>query len=99
MDSKIIKIFLFLIIILSNQNLSAVEFIGKFNQGSFILGITNPGAKVKIDKKDILVTKDGYFAFGIGRDRKNDITIQIIKDKKLDVIVKKVYKRKYKIQR
>ena len=39
--------------------------------------------KVKVDNKDILVTKDGYFAFGIGRDRKNDITIRIIKDKKL----------------
>ena len=99
MDSKIIKIFLFLIIILSNQNLSAVEFIGKFNQGSFILGITSPGAKVKVDKKDILVSKDGYFALGIGRDRKNDITIRIIKDKKLDVIIKKVFKRKYKIQK
>ena len=99
MDSKIIKIFIFLIIVLSNQNLSAVEFIGKFNQGSFILGKTSPGAKVKIDKKDVLVTKDGYFAFGIGRDRKNDITIRIIKDEKLDVIVKKIYKRKYKIQR
>ena len=99
MDSKIIKIFYFLIIIFSNQNLSALEFIGKFNQGSFILGKTNPGSKVKIDNKDVLVTKDGYFAFGIGRDRKNDITIQITKDQKLDVIVKKIFKRKYKIQR
>ena len=99
MDSKIIKIFFFLIIIFSNQNLSALEFIGKFNQGSFILGKTNPGSKVKIDNKDVLVTKDGYFAFGIGRDRKNDITIQITKDQKLDVIVKKIFKRKYKIQR
>ena len=99
MDSKIIKIFFFLIIIFSNQNLSALEFIGKFDQGSFILGKTNPGSKVKIDNKDVLVTKDGYFAFGIGRDRKNDITIQIKKDQKLDVIVKKIFKRKYKIQR
>ena len=99
MDSKIIKIFYFLIIIFSNQNLSALEFIGKFDQGSFILGKTNPGSKVKIDNKDVLVTKDGYFAFGIGRDRKNDITIQITKDQKLDVIVKKIFKRKYKIQR
>ena len=99
MDCKIIKIFLFLIIIFSNQYLSAVEFTGKFNQGSFILGKTNPGSKVKIDNKDVLVTQDGYFVFGIGRDRKNDITIRIIKDQKLDVIVKKVFKRKYKIQR
>ena len=90
---------LFLLIIFSNKNLYAVEFSGKFNQGSFILGKTNPGAKVKIDSKDVLVSKDGYFAFGIGRDRKNDITIRIVKDQKLDVIVKKVFKRKYKIQR
>ena len=83
MDSKIIKIFIFLIIIFSNQYLSAVEFTGKFNQGSFILGKTNPGSKVKIDNKDVLVTQDGYFVFGIGRDRKNDITIRIIKDQKL----------------
>ena len=90
---------LFLLIIFSNQTLFAVEFKGKFNQGSFILGKTSPGAKVKIDNKNVLVTKDGHFAFGIGRDRKNDITIRIIKDQKLDVIVKKVFKRKYKIQR
>ena len=90
---------LFLLIIFSNQKLFAVEFTGKFNQGSFILGKTSPGAKVKIDNKDVLVTKDGHFVFGIGRDRKNNITIRVIKDKKLDVIVKKVFKRKYKVQR
>ena len=78
---------LFLLVIFSNQNLFAVEFTGKFNQGSFILGKTSPEAKVKIDNKDVLVTKDGYFAFGIGRDRKNDITIRIIKNQKLDVII------------
>ena len=99
MDSKIIKIFIFLLIIFSNQNLFAVEFIGKFNQGSFILGKTNPKAKVKIDNKDVMVTNEGYFAFGIGRDRKNDITIRIIKDQKKEIIIKKVFKRKYKIQR
>ena len=99
MDSKIIKIFLLLLIIFSNQNLFAVEFIGKFNQGSFILGKTNPKAKVKIDNKDVMVTNEGYFAFGIGRDRKNDITIRIIKDQKKEIIIKKVFKRKYKIQR
>ncbi len=99
MDSKIIKLLIFLLLIFSNHNLLAVEFIGKFNQGSFILGKTNPGAKVKIDNKDVLVTKDGYFAFGIGRDRKNDIVIRIVKNKKLELITKKVFKRKYKIQR
>ena len=73
----------------------AVTFDGKFIQGSFILGKTDSGSEVFIDKKKIKVDKDGYFAFGLGRDRKNDVTITINKKK----IVKKIFKRKYKIQR
>jgi len=96
---KFFKIFLLSFFIIFTGELFSAEFKGKFKQGSFILGKTEPGAKVKIDKKNVLVTDDGYFAFGIGRDRKNDVTIRIIKDQKLNVIVKKVFKRKYKIQR
>ena len=97
MDCKIIKIIL--VILFFSTEVSAIEFKGKFIQGHFILGKTDPESKIIIDKKAIKVSKDGYFAFGIGRDRKNDITIRIIKDQKLDVIVKKIFKRKYKIQR
>jgi murein DD-endopeptidase MepM/ murein hydrolase activator NlpD len=50
-------------------------------------------------KKKIKVSKDGYFVFGLGRDRKNDVTIKVLKNKKLEVIVKKVYKKKYRIQK
>ena len=32
---------------------SAAEFKGKFSQGSFILGLTEPGSEVTIDKKKI----------------------------------------------
>jgi len=67
----------------------AVTFEGKFIQGSFILGKTIPGSEVFIDKKKVKVTFDGYFAFGLGRDRKNDVVITINKKK----IVKKVFKR------
>jgi len=73
----------------------AVTFEGKFIQGSFILGKTEPGSEVFIDKKKVKVTSEGYFAFGLSRDRKNDIVITINKKK----IVKKIFKRKYKIQR
>ena len=55
----------------------ADTFKGKFIQGSFILGKTEPGSEVFIDKKKVKVTPDGYFAFGLGRDRKNDIVITI----------------------
>ena len=45
-----------------------------FIQGHFILGKTNPKAKIIIDKKKVKVSKDGYFVFGIDRDRKFDLT-------------------------
>ena len=73
----------------------AETFQGKFVQGSFILGKAEPGSEVFIDKRKIKISSDGYFAFGLGRDRKNDVVITINKKK----IVKKVFKRKYEIQR
>ena len=72
MDSKIIKYIL--VIILICFKVSAVEFNGKFIQGHFIIGKTDPNTKIKIDKKQVRVSKDGYFAFGIGRDRKYDVS-------------------------
>jgi len=93
MDSKIIKYFL--IIFLINFKVFAVEFQGKFIQGHYIIGKTSPDAEILIDKKKVKVSKDGYFAFGIGKDRKFDIVITENEKK----IVKKIQKRKYKIQR
>jgi|TARA_B110000444_G_C18782797_1_gene568329 murein DD-endopeptidase MepM/ murein hydrolase activator NlpD len=90
---------LILVIISSSHNLYAVEFKGKFEQGSFVLGKTNPGSNVEVDHKKVRVSKDGYFAFGLGRDRKKDIVIKIIKDGKSEIFEKKVYRRKYEIQR
>ena len=89
------KILLSLIFLFITTSSFAVTFEGKFIQGSFILGKTEPGSEVFIDKKKVKVTSDGYFAFGLGRDRKNDIVIKINEKK----IVKKVFKREYKIQR
>ena len=97
MDGKIIKytvIFLFICF-----NASAIEFTGKFIQGHFILGKTETNSKIIIDKKEIKVSKDGYFVFGIDRDRKFDILITKISNGKKEKIVKKIFKRKYKIQK
>ena len=97
MDGKIIKytvIFLFICF-----NASAIEFNGKFIQGHFILGKTDPESKIIIDKKEIKVSQDGYFVFGIDRDRKFDILITKISNNKKEKITKKIFKRKYKIQK
>jgi len=89
------KILISLVFLLFTTSSFAATFEGKFVQGSFILGKTDPGSEVFIDKKKVKVTSDGFFAFGLGRDRKNDVVISINEKK----IVKKVYKRKYNIQR
>ena len=88
-----------IILLFSFQNCFAIEFQGKFEQGSFILGKTEPRTKVYIDKKKVKVTKDGYFVFGIGRDRKNNIIIKTSIEGKSKILEKKVFKRKYKIQK
>ena len=97
MDSNIIKYIL--IIFLFSFKVSAVEFNGKFIQGHFIIGKTDPSSKIKIDKKQIRVSKDGYFAFGLSRDRKYDVVITIEKNGVKKKITKRVQKRKYNIQR
>ena len=93
MDSKII-LYLFFGLLVSLKSFSA-EFQGKFIQGHYIIGKTNPGTKILIDKREVKVSQGGYFAFGIDKDRKFDVVITEGGKK----IIKKVQKRKYKIQK
>ena len=93
MDSKII-LYLFFGLLVSLKSFAA-EFQGKFIQGHYIIGKTNPGTKILIDKREVKVSQDGYFAFGIDKDRKFDVVITEGGKK----IIKKVQKRKYKIQK
>ena len=81
------RILISLFFLLITTSSFAATFDGKFIQGSFILGKTEPGSEVFIDKKKVKVTTEGYFAFGLGRDRKNDVVIKINEKK----IVKKVF--------
>ncbi|MDC3061451.1 M23 family metallopeptidase [Candidatus Pelagibacter sp.] len=99
MDSKIIIRLLLVLIILIPSDLSAIEFEGKFIQGHYIIGTTDPSAKIIIDKKEVKVSEDGFFVFGIDRDRKFDLTITKIQNGTKEKIIKKVLKRKYNIQR
>ena len=99
MDCKIITRLFFLIFCFIPTHSIAIEFTGKFLQGHFIIGKTDPTAKIIIDKKQVKVSGDGFFVFGLDRDRKFDLTITKIINGKKDKIIKKVLKRKYNIQR
>ena len=86
MDSKIVKFTLIFCFIFFNVN--AAEFKGKFIQGHFIIGQTEPNSKIIIDKKEIKVSKNGFFVFGIDRDRKFDILITKISNGKKEKIIR-----------
>ena len=97
MDSSIIyRIFIIFLLLISP--VYAIEFQGKFLQGHFILGLTDPNARILVGKKEVKVSKDGYFVFGIDRDQRYDLTFTKILNEKKSIITKKVLKRKYKIQ-
>ena len=93
------RIFVVLIFLFITTSSFAATFEGKFIQGSFILGKTEPGSQIFIDNKKVKVTSEGFFAFGLSRDRKYDVVITVNKDGNKQKIVKKVQKRKYNIQR
>ena len=99
MDSSIVYRIFLIFLIITFSSASAIEFKGKFIQGYFILGKTNPKAKIIIGKKEVKVSKEGFFVFGIDRDRKFDLVFTKIIDGKKEKTIKKVLKRKYKIQR
>ena len=98
MDSSIIYRTFILFFILTFP-VWAIEFQGKFLQGHFIIGKTDQRAKILVGKKSVKVSEDGFFVFGIDRDRKYDLTFTKYLDGKKTVITKKVNKRKYNIQR
>ena len=60
MDSKIISKLFLIITFLTTTQLNAVEFKGKFIQGHYIVGVTDPSSKIIIDKKNVKVSEGGW---------------------------------------
>ena len=56
------KKLLLILAIFFPTNILAIEFDGKFIQGHFILGKTDPNSKIIIDKKNVKVSDDGYLS-------------------------------------
>ena len=90
--------FFFALIFITNQ-VSALEFKGTFEQGSLIIGKTNPSNEIYVDQIKMKVSKEGYFVFGISRDRKKNIIISIREDNKGSQVIKSVKSRKFKVQK
>jgi murein DD-endopeptidase MepM/ murein hydrolase activator NlpD len=56
----------------------AVELTGHLTQGGLVTGHAQPGAKVLLGDRAVLVGKDGLFAFGFGRDQGPSAQLTII---------------------
>ncbi len=93
------KLTFLIIIFFISGSLQALELKGTFYQGNLIVGKTEPGSEVIVDKKKIKVSTKGFFVIGISKNRKKDITIEIFKNGLPEKFIKKVYKKKYKVQR
>ena len=94
---KIFK-YLFIFLILIKPSL-ALELKGDFTQGSLIIGKTNPKFEVYVQGKKVKINKKGFFVFGISRNQIEDIIIETKNRSNIKKIIKKVKKRKFKIQR
>ncbi len=91
-------VFITLLFFVSNS-LYALELKGTFYQGNMILGKTEKNSKVFVDKNEVKVSDQGYFVFGLNKNRKNNVLIEVIKNNIKKRYIKKVYNKKYKIQR
>ena len=85
------KLFFLGIIFFISNSLYALELKGTFYQGNLILGKTEPGSKVFIDKNEIKVSNKGFFVFGLSKDRKNDLSIKVVKNGITNKLIKKIY--------
>jgi|TARA_B110000914_G_scaffold213316_1_gene215109 murein DD-endopeptidase MepM/ murein hydrolase activator NlpD len=96
---KIKKVLLISIFFFITNSLQSLELKGTFYQGNLIIGITEPKSKVLVDKKKVKISSNGFFVFGLSKNRINDVLIEVINDGITEKLIKKVYKKKYQIQK
>ena len=97
---KIIHFFLFFFICASSFSSNDTKFYGKFIQGGIIIGKNSLAKKVFLDNNELILSKDGFFIFGFGRNHKNISSLKIIEKntEKLTFHKINVKKRDYKIE-
>lgn len=78
----------------------AVELTGHLAQGGLVTGRTQPGAKVLLGDRAVLVGEDGLFVFGFGRDQAPTAQLTIIQpDGASEQQTLTIEQRKFDIQR
>ncbi|MEZ5832537.1 MAG: M23 family metallopeptidase [Dongiaceae bacterium] len=66
------------LMLLPVSSASAIELTGHLAQGGLVMGHANPGAKVMLGDRSVMVGADGLFVFGFGRDQAPDAQLTIV---------------------
>ncbi len=74
-------------------------FQGQMRQGEMVFGFVSPGSDLTVNGEKIVPRKDGWFAFGIGRDETGTLTFTAVKNKQETVRTYTIAPRKWNIQR
>ena len=93
------KIIASLIFLLSIHSVSALEITGEWQQGAVLVGKVPKGVAVEYKQRKLLVTGDGKFVIGLGRDAPSPAVITTISQGKREAHSFVVKAREYKIQR
>ena len=103
------KIFLFFFILIcflnaglstKNSFASQLTLKGPLVQGGLVIGYTDPGAEVSVDRREIRVSKQGLFLIGFGRNAKNTSALQVrFSDSSKIIKTLKIKMRTYEVQR
>ena len=79
---------------------SAYTLDGDFVQGGIIMGLTAPGASVRLDGDAVMVGSDGRFVFGFGRDSaKTALLVVTQADGSVERLTLEVGDRDFPVQR
>jgi murein DD-endopeptidase MepM/ murein hydrolase activator NlpD len=82
------------------QLANAFELNNEITQGALIIGKELPDRSIYVNKKQIKISKDGIFVFGINYNQTGSVVIDSIdRDNKITSMTYKIKKRQYKIQK
>ena len=65
-------------------NAQAFELCGEIKQGEFVIGKAKEAKKVSLNGNELLLSDDGYFLMGFGRDEKNTQKLSITSNEELN---------------
>jgi murein DD-endopeptidase MepM/ murein hydrolase activator NlpD len=86
--------------LLCHSVLHAVELKGEAVQGGLIFGKTSPGALVHLDETEVMVSPDGKFVIGFGRDETGERKLLVLEPTgEKEVLALPIALREYDIER